>query len=336
MFRAGVPILAGTDSGNPFCFPGFSLHDELALLVESGLTPLAALQAATRNAAIFMNAADRYGTVSKGKIADLVLLDANPVQDIHNTTKIAEVFLNGTEFDRKALDGILRAAETTAMASDQSAGSKPPDIASNIEMQQLSRILAGRWSGKLAMEPGSRESGRADEAWYLTPGGLTLVEENRLSTAQEDSFDYAAVWWNRKEQKYQGIWCADINDEGCNGFDAQIDSDRVTMTGEWEQAGHRRAWREVFSHPDKKSLLQTLEVGEPRGELKLISSITASKVTASAAGSSGSSEDELRTFMAELRKASIEGDLDTVEKSMTDDYIQKRISTGIGKTRPHG
>jgi Amidohydrolase family len=140
------------------------------LLVESGLTPLAALQAATRNAAIFMNAADRYGTVSKGKIADLVLLDANPVQDIHNTTKIAEVFLNGTEFDRKALDGILRAAETTAMASDQSAGSKPPDIASNIEMQQLSRILAGRWSGKLAMEPGSRESGRADEAWYLTPG----------------------------------------------------------------------------------------------------------------------------------------------------------------------
>jgi imidazolonepropionase-like amidohydrolase len=74
MFRAGVPILAGTDSGNPFCFPGFSLHDELALLVESGLTPLAALQAATRNAAIFMNATDRYGSVRKGKLADLVCL----------------------------------------------------------------------------------------------------------------------------------------------------------------------------------------------------------------------------------------------------------------------
>jgi hypothetical protein len=91
MYRAGVPILAGTDVGNPFCFPAFSLHDELALLVESGLTPLAALQASTRNAAIFMNAADRYGSVSKGKIADLVLLDANPLQDIHNTTKISEV-----------------------------------------------------------------------------------------------------------------------------------------------------------------------------------------------------------------------------------------------------
>jgi imidazolonepropionase-like amidohydrolase/ketosteroid isomerase-like protein len=326
MYRAGVPILAGTDVGNPFCFPGFSLHDELALLVESGLTPLAALQAATRNAAIFMNAADRYGSVSKGKIADLVLLDANPLQDIHNTTKIAEVFLNGKEFDRKALDGILRAAETNAMASDQSAGSEPPDIAPNVEMQQLSRILAGRWSGKLAREPGSRENGRADEAWYLTPGGLTLVEENRLSTAQEDSFDYAAVWWNRKEQKYQGIWCADINVEGCNGFDAQIGSDRVTMTGEWEQAGHRRAWREVFSHPDEKSLLQTLEVGEPRGELKLVSSITATKVTESAAGSPGSSEDELRAFMNQLKRANIQGDVDTVANSITDDYIQTDIN----------
>src|SRR2546426_11493194 len=65
LFRAGVPLLAGTDTGNPYCFPGFSLHDELALLVESGSTPLAALQAATRNAAIFMNAADRYGSVAK-------------------------------------------------------------------------------------------------------------------------------------------------------------------------------------------------------------------------------------------------------------------------------
>jgi len=114
MFRAGVPLLAGTDTGNPYCFPGFSLHDELALLVESGLTPSAALQAATRNAAIFMNATDRYGSVSKGKVADLVLLDADPLRDIHNTTKISEVFLMGREFDRQALDGILASAEKAA------------------------------------------------------------------------------------------------------------------------------------------------------------------------------------------------------------------------------
>jgi hypothetical protein len=87
IFRAGVPMLAGTDAGEPYCFPGFSLHDELALLVESGLSTLAAIQAATRNAAVFMDASDKYGSVAPGKIADLVLLDSDPLQDIHNTTQ---------------------------------------------------------------------------------------------------------------------------------------------------------------------------------------------------------------------------------------------------------
>ena len=113
MFRAGVPMLAGTDAGNPYCFPGFSLHDELALLVESGVSSLGALQAATRSAAIFMDAADKYGSVTPGRIADLVLLAADPLADIHNTTKIAEV-LSGKEFDRTALDQMLKTAEALA------------------------------------------------------------------------------------------------------------------------------------------------------------------------------------------------------------------------------
>lgn len=114
LFRAGVPMLAGTDSGNPFCFPGFSLHDELALLVDSGVTPLGALQAATRNPAIFMKAEDRYGSVTAGRVADLVLLNADPLKDIRNTTRISEVFLGGKEFDRSALDQALRNAEAEA------------------------------------------------------------------------------------------------------------------------------------------------------------------------------------------------------------------------------
>jgi hypothetical protein len=114
MFRAGVPILAGTDTGNPYCYPGFSLHDELALMVESGVTPLGALQAATWNAARFMDASDRYGSVTPGKIADLVLLDADPLTDIHNTTRISAVFLAGKHFDRAALDEMLGAAEAAA------------------------------------------------------------------------------------------------------------------------------------------------------------------------------------------------------------------------------
>lgn len=91
MARAGVGILAGTDCGNPYCFPGFSRHDELALLVEAGLTPMEALQAATRNGAHFMGGEHELGTIEPGKLADLVLLTANPLKDIRNTRRIEAV-----------------------------------------------------------------------------------------------------------------------------------------------------------------------------------------------------------------------------------------------------
>jgi Amidohydrolase family len=114
MFRAGVPLLAGTDAMNPFCLPGFSLHDELALLVESGLTPLAALQAATLRPAEFLARTDELGLVAPGKRADLVLLAADPLADIHNTTQIQAVWFQGKYFDRPALDALLAAAKHRA------------------------------------------------------------------------------------------------------------------------------------------------------------------------------------------------------------------------------
>ena len=88
MQHAGLDILAGTDTLNPYCFPGFSLHDELALLVQAGLTPMQALQAATRNAARFMGREHELGTIEPGKLADLVLLEANPLEAITNTRRI--------------------------------------------------------------------------------------------------------------------------------------------------------------------------------------------------------------------------------------------------------
>ena len=109
--RAGVKILAGTDTMNPYCFPGFSLHDELKLLVESGLPPMAALQAATRNAAEFIGRLDTLGTIEAGKIADLVLLDKNPLVEIGNTQSIQAVILNGKLMPRAALDQMLTAAQ---------------------------------------------------------------------------------------------------------------------------------------------------------------------------------------------------------------------------------
>ena len=105
-------MLAGTDMPQAFVYPGFSLHDELALLVQSGLTPLEALRAATYNPAEFLGALDSLGTVAQGKIADLVLLDADPLTDIRNTRRISIVIANGRVFDAPARAGLLSHVET--------------------------------------------------------------------------------------------------------------------------------------------------------------------------------------------------------------------------------
>jgi imidazolonepropionase-like amidohydrolase len=103
----GVPVLTGTDSPDPFVFPGFSLHDELELLVQSGFTPGQALRAATHNPAEFLGKLSDYGMVEKGLVADLVLLDGNPLVDIRNTRKISAVIVGGKLFLRKDLDKML-------------------------------------------------------------------------------------------------------------------------------------------------------------------------------------------------------------------------------------
>jgi amidohydrolase family protein len=95
LHRAGVPLLAGTDTPEPFVPPGFSLHQELELLVESGLSPAAALAAATINNARALGREDQLGTVSPGKLADLVILTADPTIDIRNTRRIHAVVRGG-------------------------------------------------------------------------------------------------------------------------------------------------------------------------------------------------------------------------------------------------
>ena len=118
MHRAGVHFMAGTDAAaGVHIFPGFSLHDELALFVQAGLTPMQALQTATRNPAEFLGRLSDMGTVQKGKIADLVLLDASPLDDIHNSRKIRAVVLAGRYFAREDLDKMLKGVEEAAAAS---------------------------------------------------------------------------------------------------------------------------------------------------------------------------------------------------------------------------
>ena len=114
--QAGVTILAGTDAGflNSFNYPGLGLHDELALLVASGLTPAQALRASVVNGPGFLKAAESYGAVAPGKVADLLVLEANPLNDIAATRAIRTVVVKGRAFDRAALDAMLAEVELRA------------------------------------------------------------------------------------------------------------------------------------------------------------------------------------------------------------------------------
>jgi imidazolonepropionase-like amidohydrolase len=107
MHEAGVPLLAGTDAPVVRNVPGFTLHDELKALVDAGLTPLEALRAATMNPARFLGLEKEMGSIEVGKIADLVLLNADPIKDIGNTTRIDAVIVNARFYDRAAIDELL-------------------------------------------------------------------------------------------------------------------------------------------------------------------------------------------------------------------------------------
>jgi imidazolonepropionase-like amidohydrolase len=115
LHKAGVPFLAGTDTpAGVHIFPGYSLHEELQRFVAAGFTPLEALQTATINPPRFFGMEDQLGAVEKGKLADLVLLSSNPLDDIANTQKIAGVIVNGRYFYRAELDKMLGRVETAA------------------------------------------------------------------------------------------------------------------------------------------------------------------------------------------------------------------------------
>lgn len=131
MQRAGVKLMAGSDFGaNPLLFPGWGVHDEMALLVKAGLTPMQALQAATKNPTNFLGLNNALGTVEKGKIADLVVLSANPLDDINNTRKITAVIFGGRMFDRATLNRMLN-----SVPSAQGTGAQP--VANQALRQEL-------------------------------------------------------------------------------------------------------------------------------------------------------------------------------------------------------
>jgi len=162
MGRAGVEILAGTDTPTIYCLPGFSLHDELALLVRAGLSPMQALQTATYNAAKCLGLLDSMGTIEQGKTADLVLLDANPLRNIMNTQKIAAVVVGGKFFDKTKLQNMLAQVEAQAAICQAVVDgdiervklliSKGPDLNAEDDKGQIPLNLAAREGHKEIVE----------------------------------------------------------------------------------------------------------------------------------------------------------------------------------------
>jgi len=118
----GVPLVVGTDTGNAYVFPGYSVHRELELLVRAGLTPMEALEAATRGAAEMIGAEEEFGIIQPGRRADLLILGANPLDDIRNTRSLEAVIVEGRVVDRAALS--LQEAGHPAVASEPAAADR--------------------------------------------------------------------------------------------------------------------------------------------------------------------------------------------------------------------
>ncbi|WP_207944409.1 amidohydrolase family protein [Actinomadura rubrisoli] len=118
MREAGVRVLAGTDTGDPYVVPGFALHDELGLFAGAGLTAMETLRSATSRPARVFGIADKVGTVEKGKLADLVVLDADPLADIRNTRRIHALVVNGRLIAQDERERLLKKVEEAAKADE--------------------------------------------------------------------------------------------------------------------------------------------------------------------------------------------------------------------------
>ncbi|MDN4501720.1 amidohydrolase family protein [Alteromonadaceae bacterium BrNp21-10] len=112
--RNGVKIMAGTDSYDIYVVPGFSIHEEMLLLHEAGLGNFDVLRAATLNTASYFGVQEKYGSIDKGKVADMVLLQENPISDIKNTTTIQTVFHGRQIYSQAAIGGLKQHAKTLA------------------------------------------------------------------------------------------------------------------------------------------------------------------------------------------------------------------------------
>jgi len=145
-------------------------------------------------------------------------------------------------------------------------------------MQKLVDALSGRWSITQSNADGTTAQG--EEVWRAGAGGMPLVEEYRVTNSKgKELADYAAIWWDSKAKKYQGIWCADFTDEGCTPFDVNWSGNKIEMRGQYFVHGKGFAWKEVFELTGHDTFTQTLDIGPVGGELKLHGTVHGIRLT---------------------------------------------------------
>jgi hypothetical protein len=145
------------------------------------------------------------------------------------------------------------------------------------ELQRLLNALVGSWSIK--EDDGAGKIRTGEEVWRMQPGGGPLTEEYHSKGPDEkDAYDFAAIWWNAKAKRYQGIFCADFCDEGCSVFAIKLAAaDKIEMTGNYLDKEKKVFWQEIFHMTSPTSFTQILELGPSADELKTISTIRATK-----------------------------------------------------------
>lgn len=117
LYTAGAKLMVGSDSPQLFMVAGFAVHREMEALAEAGIPPYGVLEAATRNAAEYLGEAGTWGTVAEGRRADLLLLEANPLQDVKHTRELAGVMVRGQWLPRSELDELLKRTAGVANAA---------------------------------------------------------------------------------------------------------------------------------------------------------------------------------------------------------------------------
>ncbi|HSS97786.1 MAG TPA: hypothetical protein VLK33_12185 [Terriglobales bacterium] len=148
------------------------------------------------------------------------------------------------------------------------------------DVKRLAKAIVGTWNISVKDEPSPElpqgETYEGQEIWS-EPGGGVVMEQYRAKPSFGEQAETALFWWDNKTQKFKGLWCATINDEGCNGFNAKWESDQFTCDGQWLYNGKQFVWREVWSF-SSNSFVQKLYIGGPNGDSKLASTIRATKL----------------------------------------------------------